>query len=479
MKTLAVLTFAAILATSTAAAAPRPSFNRAAWREDYATLKHELEQSYSHLAWAGSPASGVDLPALDRRTRLALTTAQSDADASAALVSFIAGFHDGHLAMVVTPEQTGAVAEPPPRAPDNDARAACAASGYGPATRVAFSLPFESLDGFKLLSDGIAPAFRSGTIVVGTHRFGLVRIPRFRPAEYPVLCIEAWPVQDAIDGVWLRELADRLAALRRERVAAILVDVGGNGGGNDLGDWAARLFTSRDVHSAPLLMHAGPLGVKYMDEQLQALNEARAAHVDDSDIEAVLRRAIEVFERRKRESSQQSCDLSWVWHEQRRFDPAKCSGLIDAGFASGALDYLAPGTAPDAAAALYWASAADPMRGAWDGPVYLLTDTGTASAAEMFAARMHDSGIAKTVGARTLGLGCGSMLETKPLTLPHSQLSIRIPNCVRLRADGTDEVAGIAPDFPVLPAANESPRARAARMLTVIDEDLRRAASGE
>ena len=479
MKTLAVLTFAAILATSTAAAAPRTSFNRAAWREDYATLKHELEQSYSHLAWAGSPASGVDLPALDRRTRLALTTAQSDADASAALVSFIAGFHDGHLAMVVTPEQTGAVAEPPARAPDNDARAACAAFGYGPATRVAFSLPFESLDGFKLLSDGIAPAFRSGTIVVGTHRFGLVRIPRFRPAEYPALCIEAWPVQDAIDAVWLRELADRLAALRRERVAAILVDVGGNGGGNDLGDWAARLFTSRDVRSAPLLMHAGPLGVKYMDEQLQALNEARAAHVDDSDIEAVLRRAIEVFERRKRESSQQSCDMSWVWHEQRRFDPAKCSGLIDAGFASGALDYLAPGTAPDAAAALYWASAADPMRGAWDGPVYLLTDTGTASAAEMFAARMRDSGIAKTVGARTLGLGCGSMLETKPLTLPHSQLSIRIPNCVRLRADGTDEVAGIAPDFPVLPAANESPRARAARMLTVIDEDLRRAASAE
>ena len=474
MKTLAVLTFAAILATSTAAAAPRTSFNRAAWREDYATLKHELEQSYSHLAWAGSPASGVDLPSLDRRTRLALDAAQSHADASAALVSFIAGFHDGHLAMVVTPEQTGAVAEPPPRAPDNDARAACAAFGYGPATRVAFSLPFESLEGFKLLSDGIAPAFRSGTIVVGTHRFGLVRIPRFRPAEYPALCIEAWPVQDAIDAVWLRELADRLAALRRERVEAILVDVGGNGGGNDLGDWAARLFTSRDVRSAPLLMHAGPLGVKYLDEQLQALNEARAAHIDDADIEAVLRRAIEVFERRKRESSQQSCDMSWVWHEQRRFDPAKCSGLIDAGFASGPLDYLAPGTASDAAAALYWASAADPMRGAWDGPVYLLTDAGTASAAEMFAARMRDSGIAKTVGARTLGLGCGSMLEAEPLTLPHSQLSIRIPNCVRLRADGTDEVAGVAPDFPVLPAASESPRARAARVLAVIDRDLRR-----
>lgn len=336
---------------------------------------------------------------------------------------------------------------------------------------------------------GLARAFRTGTIVIGEKRFGLIRIPRFRPAEYPALCLAAWStlhtttavaptaaaIQNVIDAAWLRELADRLAAFRTERVDAVLVDVGGNGGGNDLGDWAARLFTSDAVHSAPLLMHAGPLAAKYMDEQLQGLNDALGAHAADAKIEAALRPAIEAFERRKRESSQQSCDMSWAWREQRSFDPAKCSGLIDAGFASGAVDYFAPGSlTPDAAAALYWASVADPMRGAWSGPVYVLTDAGTASAAEMFAARMRDSGIAKTVGVRTLGLGCGSMVESVPLTLPHSRLSFRIPNCVRLRADGSDEVAGIAPDFPVLPAANESPRARAARVLTVLHQDLAR-----
>ena len=477
METLAILAMTAAIA---------------GWRADYAELKHELEQSYSHLAWVASPASGVDLPALDRSTRLALDAARSDADANAAIASFIAGFHDGHLAIVVTPEEVSAATEPPQRASDTDARAACAAFGYGPVTRVAFSLPFESLNGFKLQSDGISSAFRSGTVSVGEHRIGLVRIPRFRATEYPTVCIETWSalhasgrvptadtVQDAINAEWLRELADRLASLRAERVEAVVVDVGGNGGGNDLGEWAARLFTSHEVHSARLFMHTGPLGAKYMDEQLEALNQAHAAHAGDVAIEPALVHAIEDFERRKRESLQPSCDLSWVWRVQRRFDPAKCSGLVDAGSASGALDYLAPGSAPDAAAALYWASAADPMRGAWDGPVYLVTDAGTASAAEMFAALMKDNGIAKTVGARTLGLGCGSMLETKPLTLPHSRLSIRIPNCVRLRADGTDEVAGIAPDFPVLPAANESPRARAVRALTVIGADLPRAAAKE
>lgn len=469
-----MLLLAAIVVASTAAADTH-SFDRKAWREDYATLKRELEHSYSHLAWAASPASGVALPALDRRTRVALDTARTDADGAAALVSFVAAFHDGHFAPTTTPEPGVAGPEPQPRAADNDASAACAAAGYSSATRIAFSLPFESLNGFRMESDGVSRAFRSGTIVVGKRRFGLVRIPRFRPAEYPALCLATWPASDAIDAAWLRELAGRLTVFQTQHVDAVIVDVGGNGGGNDLGDWAARLFTSREVHSAPLLMHAGPLGAKYMDEQLQGLNDALAAHAGDTKVEAALRPAIDAFERRKRESLQQSCDLSWVWREQRHFDPTTCSGLVEAGFASGAVDYLAPGSlAPDAAAALYWASAADPMRGASNGPVYLLTDAGTASAAEMFAARMRDSGIAKTVGVRTLGLGCGSMLESMPLTLPHSHLSFRVPNCVRLRADGSDEVAGIAPDFPVLPAANESPRARAARVLAVIDRDLPR-----
>jgi hypothetical protein len=472
MKTRAMLLLAAIVAASTAAGDAH-SFDRKAWREDYATLKRELEHSYSHLAWAASPASGVDLPSLDRRTRLALDAARTDADGAAALVSFVAAFHDGHFASTVTPEPNGAGPEPAPRAGDNDASAACAAAGYSPATRIAFSLPFESLSGFRMESDGVSRAFRSGTIVVGERRFGLVRIARFRPAEYPAICVATWPALDAIDAAWLRELADRLTAFRTEHIDAVIVDVGGNGGGNDLGDWAVRLFTSREVHSAPLLVHAGPLGVKYMEEQLQGLNDALATHAGDATVEAALRPAIEAFERRKHESLQQSCNLSWVWRGQRSFDPKKCSGLVDAGYASGATGYLMPANLPpDVAAALYWPNIADPMRGAWNGPVYLLTDSGTASAAEMFAALMQDSGIARTVGVRTLGLGCGSMVESAPFTLPHSHLSFRIPNCVRLRADGSDEVAGIKPDLPVLPTANESPRARAARVLAVLHRDL-------
>ena len=58
--------------------------------------------------------------------------------------------------------------------------------------------------------------------------------------------------------------------------------------------------------------------------------------------------------------------------------------------------------------------------------------------------------------------------------MPHAQLRMRIPNCVRLRADGSDEVAGISPGLPVDMRANESARARAQRVVDAVGVDLAR-----
>jgi hypothetical protein len=56
-------------------------------------------------------------------------------------------------------------------------------------------------------------------------------------------------------------------------------------------------------------------------------------------------------------------------------------------------------------------------------------------------------------------------------TLPKSGVSVRIPNCVRLRRDGTDEVAGIAPDIPVTAYQNEDGGQRATRLIETISKD--------
>jgi hypothetical protein len=81
--------------------------------------------------------------------------------------------------------------------------------------------------------------------------------------------------------------------------------------------------------------------------------------------------------------------MSWVWREQRDWGKSSCTRLITSGFASGALDYAEPGTIDSRAVrALYWPAITDSLRGAWNGPTYVLTDANTGSAAEMFSALM-------------------------------------------------------------------------------------------
>jgi hypothetical protein len=53
------------------------------------------------------------------------------------------------------------------------------------------------------------------------------------------------------------------------------------------------------------------------------------------------------------------------------------------------------------------------------------------------------------MGARTGGAGCGYTWGGTPTTLKNSGAVLKLPDCVRFRADGSNEVRGILPDVPV------------------------------
>jgi hypothetical protein len=461
-------------------------FDPAAWSADYALLKSELEKSYSNLAWFASPQGGVDLPALDRRTKALLAQARSDEDARLAIHDFVLSLHDGHFSEL--PSLAAAAAEPAaePAKRDlshDDPRSACAALGYADKSQVAFSLPFETLPQFKLESDGVNSAFRAGLLTWNGARVGLVRIKNFSMRQYPSACERTWTTStkrersgtafdDLVTDTWFATLAAQLRRFHAERVDILLVDVGSNSGGSDSGEWTPRLLSARPVRSARLLMSAAPVAQAYFDEQIAAIKSAQAADPTAA-LQAKAQQSLAFFAAAAADLANRHCDMSWVWAEQRPFDPAGCSRLIDVGFASGAIAAMAPADYRDrrAAAKIYWPATVDPWRAAWTGRVYVLTNATSYSAAEMFAAIMQDNAIAKTVGVRTGGDGCGFMEETPPVVLPHSHLRFRMPNCVRLRADGSSEVAGIAPDLPIAALEGESARARAARLLSSIVAD--------
>ncbi len=428
------------------------------------------------MAWLGSREGGVDLPALERRTREAIVAAKTDEDVVGALRAFVAGMHDGHLSErpFLAPSAEAAPDPPPATLDPADPASGCAALGFAPPAAAAFSAPFESLPDVKLLSDGMSTPFRLALVrLPGGDKVGVIRIPAFRARSSPAACVAAWQSLVAAGGAltadkicqgaqdaWLAALADDLHRLRAEGARAVLVDVGNNSGGDDSGDWIVRLFTTKPVLSSRLLVSSAPAGKAYIDEELAALDEVPGGTANPA-----VAQAQASFRTARATLENDRCDLSWVWRERRAWASVGCTRLTPVGYASGPLRILPTGQSPGAAAALYWPSKVSRYAAAWDGPVTVLIDGKSYSSAEMFAAEMQDNHVARLVGVRTGGDGCGFMGESPALVLTNMRLRLRIPNCVRLRADGTDEVRGVSPDDLMPPSEGVSDRARAARVL--------------
>jgi len=85
-------------------------------------------------------------------------------------------------------------------------------------------------------------------------------------------------------------------------------------------------------------------------------------------------------------------------------------------------------------------------KSAWKGPLFVLADRGTGSASEDFVAWFKDNHAATILGARTAGAGCGYVNGGGRVALREIGFEVRMPNCARFLADGTNEVEGIAPD---------------------------------
>jgi hypothetical protein len=470
------------------APSPAAAFDRAAWQQDFAQLERALEDRYANLAWKASAAGGVDLVALDRAARRALAQAASDAQAADAIHAFVAAFHDGHFAELPSRAiAAGPATEPPQPALDADApESGCAALGFASTGSAAFSLPVETLPGFRLVSNGVTSTFRTGLMAQSGVQLGFIRIQAFRARAFPGACLHAWAtlkqagapivagaVKDAARMRWFEDLVDAMHTLQRAGAGALVIDIGNNSGGDDSGDWTARLFTDRAVRSARLMMVDAPVAAGYFDEEIADLRAALAKDPPPQ-AKAALTDGLAFFTAAKARIGKQHCDLGWAWREQRPWSPAACNRLLEAGYASGFSPGLPKGAYGDAEAAraLAWPSTVESFFGAWTGPTYVLADSRSYSSAEMFAAVMQDNHVATLVGARTGGDGCGSMTDGPPLVLDHSRLRFRIPNCMRLRADGSNEEAGIAPDIPVLPTEGESDRARAQRVVALIAKDL-------
>ena len=242
--------------------------------------------------------------------------------------------------------------------------------------------------------------------------------------------------------------------LRRAGAQTILIDLTGNGGGSEWAEAAARIVSSVPLTSAPLRVLRDDRWVrKWHGLAIRLRNEAeRAAPKDRAMLASLAARADSLAQ------GLTPCPS------------VTCSRLGDAGFASGLLPQLP--TRPIARrkwVADVFSPAQFPYRDSvWKGPLIVLVDGETWSAAEQFTALLRDNDAAIVLGERTGGAGCGHLDGSHPITLSFSKGILEMPNCVRLRRDGSNEVGGIMPDIPTGARARDDAASAGRRTATFL-----------
>jgi hypothetical protein len=475
-----VAALAALLTGGSSVKAQDPGWSREPWLQDLDAARAAVDSKYANLEWLLSERE-VDLDSLFGRARSALMNARSDADARAVFDRLVQRFGDGHVGIswprpAPAPAPAAAAAAPP--APPTTAEGFCRARGYGNATPGLAP----ALSGYAPIESGdLLPA---GTIEAAGAKIGLLRIGVFDPHGSLSLCTEAVaalgipldaPCDDACDNRIVTRayerlnaaMVDRLARLRAAGATVLVVDITGNGGGSEWTEAAARMVSRRQLASAPMGFVRGEHWERQWRELAEALRSA-AAGASPQDRRRLLAWAAEADAARAQAARR--CPP--------RGDPS-CPWLGRAGFATG----LVPSAPAGAFAGRDWGwrvfsiAQHDYRDGAWQGPLIVLTDQETWSAAEQFAALLQDNRAALIVGARTGGAGCGHTWGGTPTRFPNSGATLELPDCARFRADGSNEVRGVIPDLLLGWRANDGRAFRARMLEAALPEAAARAAA--
>jgi hypothetical protein len=464
-----------VVATGFAAA---PAFDSKPWLDDLTQVKAALIAGYANLQWAVTDR-GADLPALFNETAARIQAAQNESDARAAFERFARRIGDGHIAFRWKPSGAPAAGG----APDF-----CRALGYDSAK---FGAPVATYaQGYRALTTPQSAEFPAGLIGGWGHHIGILKIGLFEPQGIPALCDAAVkalaiatdkPCDDACAtsiSRWAHnrmteDMAAQLRALKAAHADVLVVDIANNGGGSEWAEAAARMLTPKRLEAEQTAFPRAPGWAASWREQEADLRKF-AADADTSDKAMLLKLANRAHANAVAAAT--SCDGEALW----RGESPGCAWLLGGFYASGLLASADPATlrGKPFAETLYSPMQYPFEEGVWRGPLIVLVDRNSYSAAEEFAAELQDNFAAIIMGEPTGGAGCGHMLEGAEVTLKNSGAVLEMPDCARLRADGSNEIQGVEPDVLVGFTPRDGASLRGRRFLAKLDEAVAMALRG-
>jgi hypothetical protein len=450
-------------------------FDSRPWVEDFHQLLQEMATHYANLEWAVNDRH-MDLHDLSTKTEDVLQSARSDSDARIAIKTFLDSFGDGHLEI----EWPSADASPSDTKPEDDI---CEHLGYH--SRGKPGIDYSLLTQLSPVPGAEEKLFPGGLLRSRGRTFGLIRIGVFSEKAFPEVCHQAVQqmglsangvcndacadkVQLKASDLLTTALATRAEQLRHAGATAVLIDITRNGGGSDWVDAPPRALSSKPLRDPRLSFVKGDHWTKQLEDTLRDVEaDQRNRHENDRILRDAALRLREAIA-----AGKESCDAGQVWATGKLNCSLLASGFL---FASGVLPYAAPGglTGYKSRDGLFY-----PARYAYTEstnrlPLFVLVDKDTWSAAEYFAALLQDNHAATIVGELTGGAGCGYSNGGIPTQLRNSKAEVQMPDCVRLRADGSDEVNGITPDVLVPWAKRDSAYQRVRKLMTALNVEAR------
>ena len=482
LRTLCVL-FALLTAAAAPAATEQAKFDVSPWIEDLHQIRDALSEKYANFEWAVFERE-INLTDLFATTEARLRQAVSDEEAKTAIDRMTRTLGDGHVRVrwprIDTAAPSGASSSP--ASPD-----VCRTLGYDDAKSGATLGPY--LAGYTPLPGAAAAEFPAGVVHSAGQRIGVIRMGLFDPHGSLALCASALKtlalpaaapcegecpdrVEKAAYAMMSSDLANRIRALAKMGATALLIDLTGNGGGSEWAEAAARIISPLSLRSERAEFVRGAHWAENWRSIAQDLQNAEATASDADRVQ--LERWRKQVEQAEAEAKV-SCSSAPFWSGQR----PSCEWLGRGFYATGLLGEA------DAAAlkGKTWAStvftpaeyAFEPA--VWHGPLMVLVDGGTGSAAEEFTAVLQDNKAAVIVGAPTAGAGCGHTNGGTPTELTHSHGIFEVPDCVRIRLDGSNEVRGIDPEVLVGFRSNDGIRRKGVRLAAALPQAVSAAAT--
>lgn len=464
------------------------TFSRELWLQDYEALKKQLESGYANLEWIHQ-ARKLDLKILDEQTKDALNKATSDDEAKRALEKFLSAFSDGHLRLRPPDKSSNGTNENVRVFKTDDiGKKVCGDWGFKNRSN-GFFLPFDDIAGFTKVSTG-KDVFTTALLALDNgKKIGFIRIPLFGPDGYATHCENVWEefrktLKSDCDGACQNEfyvlvneklseaLAEQVKSLQKEGATVLVVDLGRNGGGTEWVEACVRILSPKTLKSSPMGFIRHQHWVNTFERRLKVVQE----DLDRKDIsqqqKQLLNEAKKLLSKLLAEAKT-PCDKSSIWSSSQ--PDTKCSMLNTTPiYTTGVFDYMSPTVLKNlrSAAILFKPSSLKYEESAFKGKLIVLVDNGTASASEHFAALLQDNQAASIVGERTDGSGCGYTSGGLKLNLPNSKLKVQMPDCMRYRRDGSNEVEGIKPDV-VLWNKSDNKSKRAENLINLLRQSAK------